>query len=337
MMSGTLFVDGIDAFTTWGVYVTKQGWNDLVAYPPLKEVDENDWQEYDGVDPDLSDPQLDAKDVKINFGIHGMFNHFSAFIDLLSDGAYHWFSSPYLPRPFRLRCVQMPNLSMALRMGTATIKFSDDFSPLAAYKYLGVEYDAFDPTTALSTTIIQADDYLLDGRALSEYNCRVLKGTLAEVLKLPDVKPNLLRNINTQTGAIYDGERVMVPDEEGNPTDKVQSSNVTYKSKDVKVYCYMTANTLAELWQNYYRLLSDLVQPNSRQLYVAAVEDAFECYYSKCSVTTFYPTDKIWLAFTLTLTFIDGTRASDEDIALSDEDGTLLDFGDETFMDVEPH
>lgn len=45
MMSGRFYIDGKDAFTEYGIYVQEGGYNELVAYPPLKAVTSNDWQE----------------------------------------------------------------------------------------------------------------------------------------------------------------------------------------------------------------------------------------------------------------------------------------------------
>ena len=57
-MINRLFIDGNDAYLQYGVYVTSGGFNELVAFPPLKSVDSNDWQEEDGVEADLSAPVL---------------------------------------------------------------------------------------------------------------------------------------------------------------------------------------------------------------------------------------------------------------------------------------
>ena len=53
-MSGRFYIDGKDAFTEYGIYVQEGGYNELVAFPPLKAVTSNDWQEEDGIEPDLS-------------------------------------------------------------------------------------------------------------------------------------------------------------------------------------------------------------------------------------------------------------------------------------------
>ena len=45
MKSGELIIDDVDVYNEYGVYVVTGGWNDLVAFPPLKAVDYNDWHE----------------------------------------------------------------------------------------------------------------------------------------------------------------------------------------------------------------------------------------------------------------------------------------------------
>ena len=64
MMEGRLFIDGGDAYLQYGAYVVNGGWNELVAYPPLKPVESNDWQEEDGIEADLSAPVLDTREVR---------------------------------------------------------------------------------------------------------------------------------------------------------------------------------------------------------------------------------------------------------------------------------
>ena len=272
-MKGRLYIDGKDAYTEYGVYVVQGGWNELVAYPPLKAVDGNDWQEEDGIDVDLSAPVLNTREVSLKIAFSDFGNRFFAFISILSDDAYHTFDCRYIKRTYRLRLVSQPNLSVAQAIGTATLKFADDF-PLPGYTYKR-------PTS----NVAAYDDYTFDGMKFTSYGVRVLKGTLDEVMKTPTVKTTLLRNISTQAGALYDGK------------------NVSYKSKDVKIQCLMRANTLDELWCNYDALLYDLIRPEERVLKVKKIDKEFPFYYKSCQITDFYPTGKIWLQFTLTVTF----------------------------------
>lgn len=288
MITGRLYIDGKDAYATWGVYVATGGYNELIAYPPLKKVTFNDWQEEDGIEPDLSDPKLDTKDVQIKLACSDVYR-LADFVEMLSDGSYHTFDCASIKRQYTLRLTQMPNLEYVARVGMITLKMSNDF-PLQGYSYLTPK-----------SSIAESTDYCIDGTPLTDYGCRVLKGSLSDVMKAGNVKPNLLRNIDSQSGAIYD------------------DANVTYKSKDVKINCLMRAGTLDELWRNYDALLYDLIRPEERTLWVETLGQGFPCYYKSCQVTKFYPTGKIWLQFTLTFTFTRDFRIDVNDIALAAE------------------
>lgn len=294
MMTGRLYIDGRDAYRQWGVFVINGGWNELISYPPLKTPDTNDWQEEDGVEADLSDPKLNTKEVSVRFAYSGLYSRFLAFIELLSDGAYHDFNCSFIGRRFTLRMTQMPNLDTYRTLGFITLKFSNDF-PLKDYTY-----------KAPKSRIMRAEDYFIDGVPFTDYGCRILEGSLSEVMKTPAVKQNLLRNISTKNGATYD------------------DLNVTFKSKDVKLNCLMRADTLDELWRNYDALLYDLIRPDERMLEVSELEQTFPCYYKSASVSVFYPEDKIWLEFTLTLTFTNSFRLDDDDFVLATEDGIII-------------
>lgn len=273
MMTGRLYIDGKDIYAEYGVYVVQGGWNELIAYPSLKPIDSNDWQEMDGIEADLSAPVLDTREIQLKVAFTGVDSRFLALIRHLSDGAYHTFDCRYIKRTYTLRLVAQPNLAVAHALGTTTLKFADDF-PLLGYTY-----------EKPASNMAAYNDYTFDGVNFTDYGVRVLKGTLDEVKKTPTVKTNLLRNISTQMGALYDGK------------------NVTYKSKDVKINCLMRADTLDDLWRNYDALLYNLILPNTHNLWVRELNKEFPFYYKSCQVTEFYPTDKIWLQFTLTVTF----------------------------------
>lgn len=293
MMSGRLYIDGNDVFLRYGIYVIEGGWNELIAFPPLKSVDSNNWQEEDGIEPDLASPVLNTKEVQVKFAISGLFNRYFDFINMLSDGAYHTFECVSIKRTYKLRLTSHPNLEAAKTLGFATFKFADDY-PL-------LNYDYQPPVSTVSVY----DDYSIDGKLFTEYGCRILQGTMSEIMKTASVKPNLLRNLKTKAGASYDG------------------FNVTYNSKDVKVTLLMRAQTLDELWRNYDALLFDLIRPGERLLWVNDIEEEFPCYYKSCSVTDFFPTGKIWLQFTITLVFT-SFRLDGEEFILSTEDNQVI-------------
>lgn len=272
MKRGCLYVDGNDLYTNYGMYVVDGGWNELIAYPPLKAVDKNDWGEMDGEEPDLSSPVLDTKQVQIKFAISSVFNSFIDFLIMISDGAYHTFLCASIKRTFTLRLTSQQNLEINKTLGFATMEFANDF-PMKGYEY-----------AAPVSNVIPCDDFMLDGHLQTEYGARILQGVLAEITKAPAIKQNLLQNSKYSAGAKYDGKYVY------------------YKSKDIKVPILFRAETLEELWRNYDAYLFDLVRAGERTLWVNALKKEFPCYYKSSSVTDFFPTGRIWLQTSITLT-----------------------------------
>lgn len=294
-MTGRLYIDGYDAYREYGVFVRgENGYNELIAFPSLKSVDSNDWQEEDGIEADLSQPVLDTKSFQLPVATSYADTRWYRLIERLSDGSYHTFDFRHIGLSFRLRLESVTPSDRLGSLALMALKLSDDF-PLVGYRFAA-------PVSAMPYD----DSYTLDGVAMSSYGVRVLRGTLSEITKTPEVKANMLRNIKTLSGAIYDPK------------------TVTYKSKDVKLYCLMTAATLSGLWRNWWALLYNLTQPEERSLFVDAIEQAFPCYYKSCQVTEFYVEGKIWLAFTLTLTMTHDFRIEEGDVVLAAETGSVV-------------
>lgn len=305
-MEGRLLIDGNDAFAQWGVYAVQGGWNDLVAFPPLKTVTSNDWQEEDGIEADLSAPRLNTRECTVKFAYSKGADSVADLISVLSKGAYHDFAIKSLGRECSLRMTQVTAMTAdGGDFGTVSIKLADDF-PLDSYKYEQPDSDI--PT---------AEDYFLDGVPLTDYGVRVLQGGLAELLKPPAVKQNLLRNLPHLAGAEYDGGRV------------------TFKSKDIKLPCLMRAESMAALWRNRDALLYDLVRPGERILAVDALGQKFPCHYKQCAVSEFFPDGRPWLRFSLTLTLtrnlrINGTQSAAQAAVTANTAQTAQDTEDTT-------
>ena len=304
-MRGRLYVDGNDAYLRYGVYVTGNGWNELIAWAPLKEPEKNDWQEEDGVEADLSEPTLDTREVNIPFCFTGQVASFEAFVAMLSDGAYHDFQVSTIGRRFTLRFVSQGAHTYNSDFETVALRFADDFPP--EFKF------PLTPETTISFPV--SDGYELDGMTFAQFGAIVLQGSLAEVRKQPTAKTNLLRNIKTVNGVSYD------------------SLNVTYQSKEVKLTLLMRASTLSELWGNYDALLYAMIRPDERTLYVDAVETEFQCYYKNSSVVEFFADGKIWLKFTISLVFVSTVSVGDfeDGTVLATEDGIIVFTEDDDF------
>ena len=55
-MRGNFFIDGLNAYDAFGVWIVKGGYKDLLKFPAMTEPEKNDWPEEDGVEVELSDP-----------------------------------------------------------------------------------------------------------------------------------------------------------------------------------------------------------------------------------------------------------------------------------------
>lgn len=294
-MIDKLYIDGKDAYLEYGVFVADNSYGELVGYPPLKSVNSNDWQQEDGVEVDLQAPVLDSRSVSLRFVAHGSKSRIGAFVEQLSTKAYHAFKFTDLSRVYRLRLVSQPNLALYDSLGFFTLNLSDDF-PLSPQ---------VDGCNRRSEGRIPVQGYEFDGVDLSEYGAWVLKGSLQEVEKAPAVKQNLLRNIGSLNGVIYDDKEVV------------------FQTKDVRLSCLIRAETLDGFWQNHDALLLDLIKPNERSLYVESTGYEYPCHYKGCDVKEFYTSDGIWFRFDLTLVFT-CFRVEQDEYLLSSQDGQWI-------------
>lgn len=286
-MIGRLFVDGVDVYSSFGVFVSKEGLNGLVDFPSIKQVDVNDWQEEDGEEPDLSgivvkqglngNPDivrlaLESKIFNISFIAHGQYSKFDDFILLLSDNAYHDFQFTGIGRVYKLRMVDQPDLSLIGDLGMFNVSFADDFPVSESYVYTG-------PTSTISLP----DGYDIDNVSLSNYGVLVLKG-LSEIRRSPAVKISQFTDVVVINGVVYD-----------------EDGPVVFKAKDVTLECLMKAPTTAEFWMNYDALLYDLTKPNERNLFVNDILRGFSFYYKGCSTSEFHYTNGVWWRFNLSV------------------------------------
>lgn len=319
-MNGQLYIDNIDIFARYGVMIEEGGHNGVLSYPSLKEPEQsNDWLEEDGIEVDLSDPQLNTKEFDIQFIA---FNEYMAgdFMALLSDGAYHAFQFNKIGKSFVLRLVDESSKTQYVKAERFTLKFADDF-PLDSYTYI-------EP----SSNTVDIQGYELDNRDFSEYGIMVLEGSEAQILKSPAVKQNLLRNLSNREGAIYDGQ------------------NVVFQQKEVVLNCCLIATDLDEFWRNYNAFLYDLIRVNEsidnegytvrsaeRSLYYEATGEEYPCYYKTSKVSLFSPNGRIWCKFTLTLVFT-SFRVGEDEFLLATEASELVATEDgEYYIDLKSY
>lgn len=276
-MKGVLYIDGVDAYEAYGVSITETAYDDLVCMPTLKPIQFNDWHERNGIEPDLSEPVIDAKKVSITFNQVGGYDRYDAFMQTLSDGAFHTFRFESIGLTKDLRLENCGDIKGIRDLSSFSLSFSDD-NPMKGYTY-----------ETPASAVERLGDYLLDGVDLADYGIRVLAGTMASITKRPDVKENLKVSTPTSNGVKYDGQ------------------NVVFKNKVANVRCLMRASSKEEFWKNRNALVHDLTKPGERTLTVTSLGKEIPCYYKGCSVSCFFPDNrKYWYEFTLSLDFFNG-------------------------------
>ncbi|MEG2599898.1 MAG: hypothetical protein RSA66_10545 [Muribaculaceae bacterium] len=266
-----MIIDGVDIPD---MRILEGSYANIVNLPSLKSVPTVDWWEEDGIDVDLSDPKLNAREISINIGGFGLLHDVGALIERINDGAYHVYR--ILGQEHRWRLVKCGKME-AQRFSYFALTFSDDFP---------------NPGMLPIPLIRGGHSYFgdLNGQDLREYGITILDGTLDRIKKLPDVKENLTVDNRTIDGVVYDGKVVK------------------YKSKDIQLKCLMKTTTLRNFWGLRGDLLLTLSGKSERSLYVNATEETYPCYYKSCTTHEFATncigaTDKgtVWWTFTLTL------------------------------------
>lgn len=92
-MNNNLYIDDLNVRSRFGCWVTRGGYNGLLAFPSMKEPEHNDWPEEDGIEVDLSNPKLQLREIAISF-LSDSNTQASDLIAYLSDKGQHTFRVP---------------------------------------------------------------------------------------------------------------------------------------------------------------------------------------------------------------------------------------------------
>ena len=277
-------VDNIDIYAKYGVTVTN-GRKSIIQYPSLKKVKNNNWAEDDGLDIDLAKPTLNSRNVTISFCANGANWDLNGFIQFLSDKGYHIFDFIELEKSYKLRLIEQSELKIFPYLSTFTLTFIDDF-PLPEYIYNKPASNQVSQGYTISYTDIIDNKEVVIINDFADYGITILDGSLSEIEKVPKVKQNLLQDINSLNGVIYDGE------------------NVNFEAKDVNINLLFKTDSITAFWQNYNAFIYDLIRPNERKLYIPYKKDRYSCHYKSSTVSEFeIIRGEVWCKFSITLVF----------------------------------
>ncbi len=273
-MNGKIFIDNIDIYKAYGIFIENGGYDGLVQFPSLKEPNFNNWSEEDGIEVDLSEPKVDSKTFTISFCCnmdYGVEN----FLGLLDETGYHDVIFVDLGITKRLRLVSMPNRETIVPDKNFELQFADDFYPFE-------NYTRQEPERVPTCNQV---GYEIDGKQLSDYGIWVSDGFEDELIKAPDVKEAQLINSNAKHGATYDNE-----------------ADVVFESQDITIDLHLRASKEV-FWKNWNAFFYDLIQPNERELGYDRRSDIYNFYYKANQISNFHieSNGDFWCDFSITI------------------------------------
>lgn len=274
MMVADCYIDGEHTYTVFGLSLIEGSYGRLIEWPELKPVNVTDWHEESGVEPDLSSPALDSRELRLRFAGTTSRAKVDALLTSLRNQVYHNFAFG-IGRSYVLRFIGGGKPQWVGDMCIIELEFADDF-PLYEYTY-----------AAPTSSIAASDDYWLDNIRLTDYGVTIINSTLEQT---PSTKEHLTRAFAKTNGIEYDSV-----------------GDLKNEAYEAKLRCLMRAERLDELWHNYDALLYDLVRPEARSIISSQLGKIYSCYFESNTVRRFYPTDKIWLEFDIVLNVIGST------------------------------
>ncbi len=307
-MNTQLFIDNEDVLTRFGISLGAGAFDELLAFPPLKEPEKNNWPEEEGIEVDLATPCLQKKELTLSFLRGGAEGMDDAFIAFLSRPGYRTFRIPALQKEWRLRLLSQSALHLKGTEGAAfTLKLADDFP-----------YRPAPGEVAEGGLPLPVSDFTLDGVSLDCYGLVVESGR-DECLQSASVKPGLSRQFAGSDGIWYD------------------TGQVVFDSKEVNFRCCLAAASMERFWACYDAFFHAWLQPGERFLSYRPGGKTYPCYYKQTSGFRLISAEApVVAAFNLTLVCTALQDKGNSAYLLASEDGALVSTEDDYLIDLTP-
>ena len=262
-METLVVIDG-EPIEEMGVCLLENSYQSILQYPSMKAVESNDWAEYDGIEPDLTNPTLEIRSITMKFLAKGG-QAYLKFVKFLLKKEYRIFYFPELEIERRLRINTNSIEDFENEYQAFSITFFDDAPDT-------LSDGSFDEPICSGT-----EEMTIDEMPLSAWGMTVLENTYQTLDAIPSVKQRLLINEQSMQGGIYDVD--------GEPHIKEQAATL---------HIIMRAETVQQLVTNFYGLLHYLTRPDERTLVLTrqmlvnrkltVLTDTFLFYYKSQTV-----------------------------------------------------
>ena len=241
-MNGKLYIDGNDAYTTYGVAVCKGGYDRLVEFPKPKKYATTDWHESNGLEIDGNVMYFEGRTFPINFMCKGDESDFASFIETISDGVLHEFNFSAISFTCNLRYVSCSNYKQGAKFCTFTATFSIDADVFSGYTYS-------DPTMSKYGDV---GNYFNFGH-FRQFGLSILGNYKNELFKSTNAKEALKLSYVGTNGIDYD-----------------DSDTVTFSQRKSRLSFLMQASSWSDLWTRWKALLYNFANPGKKHVLTIA-------------------------------------------------------------------
>ena len=270
MTTGECIIDGTD-IATLGMFIDRDGSNDLLSFPTRRNPYENDWNEEDGIEVDLSVATFDAKKVIINYVMMAdNYNQFKERLQAFETLHYQPGSRNIYVREFATTFILRFSAFMDYRHKGGY------YNPSRKIARIAVEYWMDDPmqiyTDAISSPVglpARYSNVSLNGIDLSKYGI-IVNEVYSSALKPRSAKDVLIRKINIINGQIAD---------DGEIGDTGVFVSKKKKSREFSIDCTMIADSTNSLLINMNALFNVLKSQLPVSLKLAY--ESIYCFYTK--------------------------------------------------------
>ena len=265
-------IDGID-IRTYGACLIDGSYESLLGMPPLKEVEKNDWYEYDGIEVDLSSVSLQKREVNLCFLVSG--GSPDAFVRAL-----------YEPDGIREFSFSDIALTVGLRVDTVNNVFISGDRLFTKVKVKCYQ-DRFDVSgdVPMPPLVTGLNEFRIDDVELATYGVTVLTGLKALEFPVP-MKRGYTTMSKYSEGETYHGR-----------------AEARRKTRDVQFDLLMKYPTAEGFWERWRAFLHVLSSPGEHVIFHNDREYKF--HYVSCTCKAVNSVYGLWAKMTLTVRLID--------------------------------
>lgn len=261
-MYGKLYIDGNDAFATYGIVVCQGGYDRLVEFPKPKKYATTDWHESNGLEIDGNVMRFDGRNIPINFMCKGDETGFERFIETISEKVsektIHEFNFAAISLTCFLRYVSCSNYKQGSKFCTFTVTFAVDEDVFNGYTYS-------DPTMSKYGDV---GNYFNFGH-FRQFGLSILGNYKNELIKATNAKEALKLSYENENGIDYD-----------------DYDTVTFSQRKSRISFLLQADSWSDLWNRWKALLYNFAYPGKKHLLTIASmpEYLFTVWYDGMNV-----------------------------------------------------